>query len=307
MKIKTENVEQELTRLATAILRDPGSWGGWSCLVTRVRPAIQNKIDDQAFVPVREFLASFLQKTEGTSYFCHNAVYVVCRDLPQELLEDVADNVCGISFNGEPLFWAHDLYHFPGDAARFIEHVEHHRNVSEEMLRQQAHPFWHPEKIAKVARGEDIATEEKIFVLERRHHNDAPDQDQKPFERILLVDDDPVILWMVRHALKHECELACASSAQEAFASYEQERPDVVLLDINLPDQDGYQVLHWIMKNDPTACVIMISGHSDMENLVSALQDGACAFIPKPFSKSQLIEAIRSHIGRLSDSGPGEE
>ncbi|HOO82434.1 MAG TPA: response regulator [Alphaproteobacteria bacterium] len=82
-------------------------------------------------------------------------------------------------------------------------------------------------------------------------------KDQKPGAvRVLLVEDDPVTRWMVRSALKKECEFVTAQSANNAFGLYASYQPDVVFLDIDLPDGNGHDVLKWIMRNDPGACVV---------------------------------------------------
>lgn len=300
MKIKDQNTALELARLSSAVLKDPESWEGWTCLAVRVRPALHHKLAPEDFEPVRDFLCSFLAKIEGTSYFFNNAVYVVCRDLPPDLVEDIAGNLCEIAYGHEPLFWAHDFYELSKDPERFVDEVQRRRHISDGEIAQQAHPFWHPEKIGhpENASAPVVQDHSKVFILERAEEDGDDKADsliQKSFKKVLLIDDDPVILWMVRHALKHECELVCASSAEEGFRTYRNFKPDVVLLDINMPDKSGHEVLQGLMTEDPRACVIMLSGHNGMDNLVNALQKGACAFIPKPFSKDKLLDVIRKH------------
>jgi len=122
-----------------------------------------------------------------------------------------------------------------------------------------------------------------------RHPVDAP--------RVLLVEDDPMTRFMVRKAIKNECELATAPEGNKVFSLYASYQPDIVFLDINLPDLNGYDVLEWIMDNDPGACVVMFSGNSDMDNIVSSMGYGAKGFVSKPFSKEKLLHYIHNHTG----------
>ena len=106
---------------------------------------------------------------------------------------------------------------------------------------------------------------------------------------VLLVEDDPVTRWLVRNALKENCDLATAPTANKAFSMYSSYQPDIVFLDVNLPDKNGYEVLNWVMRNDPGANVVMFSSQDSMDNITQALECGARGFIGKPFVKEQLL------------------
>lgn len=113
--------------------------------------------------------------------------------------------------------------------------------------------------------------------------------------KVLLVEDDPVTRWMVRNALKHECDLATVSEGHKAFEMYASYQPDIVFLDINLPDANGYDVLEWIIHNDPGAAVVMFSSNDNLDNIASSMDQGARGFIAKPFLKEQLLHYIHNH------------
>lgn len=110
--------------------------------------------------------------------------------------------------------------------------------------------------------------------------------------RVLLIEDDPVTRWMVRKTLKRDCILATASSAGKAYAAYASYAPDVVFLDINLPDASGHDVLAWIMRNDPGAWVVMFTASNTAEDVSRALGGGARGYIAKPFIKEKLLEYV---------------
>ena len=111
--------------------------------------------------------------------------------------------------------------------------------------------------------------------------------------KVLLIEDDPVTRWMVRCALKDECRFATAATANKAFAICQSYKPDVVFLDIGLPDKNGCEVLEWLMRNDPGVRVIMFTSCQDMNLISSALDIGAKGFLPKPFTKDGFLSYIK--------------
>ena len=113
--------------------------------------------------------------------------------------------------------------------------------------------------------------------------------------KVLLVEDDTVIRWMVDNALKDECDVEYADTANKVFALYPSYAPDIVLLDIGLPDNSGQAVLDWIMRNDPAANVIMVSSKTSADTISSCLEKGAKGFIPKPFVKDDLLHYIQKY------------
>lgn len=116
--------------------------------------------------------------------------------------------------------------------------------------------------------------------------------------KVLLVEDDPVTRWMVRTGLKEECVFATANHVQQAMDLYVSFQPDIVFLDIQLPDGDGYDVLDWIMWHDPGAYVVMFSSHNDLDNIMKSFENGANGFVAKPFIKDTLLHYIQSHKGQ---------
>lgn len=122
---------------------------------------------------------------------------------------------------------------------------------------------------------------------------------------VLAVDDDTF-----QHRLLQEIfsdtniDLICVTSGAEALASLRRQRPDVVLMDIQLPGIDGVEVTRRLkaveqFKNIP---IIMITGHSHKETVVNSLQAGAAGFLVKPFDR----EAVLSRIRNLLKSAPSE-
>ncbi|MEM6781000.1 MAG: response regulator [Pseudomonadota bacterium] len=110
---------------------------------------------------------------------------------------------------------------------------------------------------------------------------------------ILIVEDDPFTQKLVRKALGTFYEVSTASTASQAIQSYVRHAPDVLFLDIGLPDVDGLQVLKRIQELDDNAYIVMLSGNAQKENVVKAVNEGARGFVAKPFPKNKLEAYIQ--------------
>lgn len=123
-------------------------------------------------------------------------------------------------------------------------------------------------------------------------------------DKILVVDDDRTNRWTLVEALRgagyevFEAETVCG-----ALQTYEAERPAAVLLDINLPDGSGLDVLSDIKRKSPEAVVIMVTGEVLAENVITALRGGAYDFIAKPINLDELEITVRNALetGRLRE------
>ena len=116
-------------------------------------------------------------------------------------------------------------------------------------------------------------------------------------EQILVVDDDQMIRWTLREAL-HSWGFTTveASLAAEAVKQFQAELPAAVLLDIDLPDGSGLDVLREIKHEHPEAIVIMITGNVQVDNTISALRGGAYDFIAKPLNLEEIRVTLRNAI-----------
>lgn len=111
----------------------------------------------------------------------------------------------------------------------------------------------------------------------------------------VLVVDDAVIM---RMSLKKIIEKAGhevageAGNGEEALEIYKKLKPDLVTMDITMPDVDGYEGLKLIKEFDSEAKVIMITSIGQKASVIKTLQDGAKGFIVKPFDEEQVIQSI---------------
>lgn len=110
---------------------------------------------------------------------------------------------------------------------------------------------------------------------------------------ILVVDDDQLSRTLVGNVLSKDFKITYAKDGAEALDEYLICAPDVMFLDIGLPDISGHEVLECLFQIDPDAYVIMFSGRKDKENIIRALETGAQGFVGKPFTRNKLFEYIQ--------------
>lgn len=116
-------------------------------------------------------------------------------------------------------------------------------------------------------------------------------------EQILVIDDDQAIRWTLREALlSWGFNPSEAGSVAEGLGLFNAEPPAAVLLDIDLPDGSGLDVLREIKRQNSEVIVIMITGNVQIDNTISALRGGAYDFIGKPISLEELRITIRNAI-----------
>src|SRR5256884_8135694 len=116
-------------------------------------------------------------------------------------------------------------------------------------------------------------------------------------DKILVVDDEKMIRWSLGEALRGwGFEPIEAETGSGALAAFEAESPAAILLDINLPDGSGLDVLRQIRHRQPDAVVIMITANVLVDETIAALRGGAYDFIGKPINLEELHVAIRNGI-----------
>ena len=115
--------------------------------------------------------------------------------------------------------------------------------------------------------------------------------------RILVVDDEQLIRWTLQKSLeKAGYGVLLAETGEEALQKVKEEAPDVVLLDINLPDMDGYKVLEQALKIDPAIIPIMVTALEDVDLVVRAIRLGALDYITKPFDFNKVLLSIEKAL-----------
>jgi DNA-binding NarL/FixJ family response regulator len=117
---------------------------------------------------------------------------------------------------------------------------------------------------------------------------------------VLIIDDHPLIRDGVRKSL-NAAGFNCvgeAGSLKEAIAMIALHNPDVITVDINLPDGNGLEIISWARKNSPTIAIIVLTLDDDLDLVSAASQSGAQAFISKSESAEHLVAAINSVLAQ---------
>jgi len=117
---------------------------------------------------------------------------------------------------------------------------------------------------------------------------------------ILLVDDEPNIVMSLEFLMrKNGYQVGIARNGTEALAAIDQTPYDLVLLDVMMPDVDGYQVCRQLRQRPDRAAtkVIFLSAKSQPADVQKGYEAGADLYIPKPFSTRQLMQKVRELLG----------
>jgi DNA-binding NarL/FixJ family response regulator len=112
---------------------------------------------------------------------------------------------------------------------------------------------------------------------------------------VALVEDDPGVRQRLATVLKHAPGIACVgayASAEEAVRALPQLRPDVVFMDINLPDHDGVWAVQQLSPQLPKSQIVMLTVHDDTDTIFQSLAAGASGYLLKPVQSAELIDAV---------------
>lgn len=122
-------------------------------------------------------------------------------------------------------------------------------------------------------------------------------------KRVLVVDDEKPIADIVQFNLEKEgYEVICAYDGEEALEKVEQTNPDVVLLDIMLPQKDGMEVCREIRKNYNMPIIMLTAKDSEIDKVLG-LELGADDYVTKPFSSRELIARVKANLRRHQHEG----
>jgi two-component system, OmpR family, response regulator len=124
--------------------------------------------------------------------------------------------------------------------------------------------------------------------------------------RLLVVDDEPTILELLSGSLRLAgFEVMTAASGTEAVRAAASGRPDLVLLDVMMPDGDGFEALRRIRSGGGEVPVIFLTARDEVPDRVAGFDEGADDYVTKPFSLDELLGRIRAVLRRTRADGPG--
>lgn len=273
MQIQQDDKKQKLTQLASSIERDPYSWQGWSALHIEMFDAPRRDLE-LAISAAELVIEAYLRGTEGHSYSLDKEhIFVLCKDAPAYVLEQVCEQLAKVAFEKYGVSFRYQAYH---DLAASGS------NFAEIVFNRVSHPLV------------------RTFCVHRsrRQEEQAPGGRRSgsgKLVKVMLVEDDDLTRHMLDVSIKSDCQVMAVDSANRLFSAYSSYRPDIVFLDIGLPDRDGRNVLDWILHHDPGACVVMLSGQDNAENIAGCIEEGAKGFVRKPFARENLMHYIQKY------------
>ncbi len=119
--------------------------------------------------------------------------------------------------------------------------------------------------------------------------------------KIMLVDDAAFMRMMVKNSLAKGgfsgAEFVEAVDGLDAVGKYAAEKPDLVIMDITMPNMDGLQALKKIRESDPSAKVVMCTAMGQESMVVEAIKSGAKDFVVKPFNAERITETVKNILG----------
>ncbi len=131
---------------------------------------------------------------------------------------------------------------------------------------------------------------------------------------VLIIDDEEAIAWALRRAFERErFRVTVAASAEEGLKKARSEPPDVMFLDVRLPGMDGLAALAQLKSAAPTAAIVVITAHGNLDTAVRAVAGGAFDYLAKPFDLAQALDVAHRALTRLeekpshSPTGPHDE
>lgn len=128
-------------------------------------------------------------------------------------------------------------------------------------------------------------------------------------KRILAVDDDVIVLTRISTILRNDYDLVTVNSGMRALRYLELEKPDLILLDIRMVQQDGIETLRKIrnMEECKEIPVIMLTGVENKDIVVESAKLGICDYLLKPFSTTELLKRVRRVFGQEENESENEE
>jgi len=112
--------------------------------------------------------------------------------------------------------------------------------------------------------------------------------------KVLIVDDNDLMRTLLRGILRNESYqiMGEARNGTVALDAIERNKPDIVFLDVMMPEMDGLETLTNIKQKHPEIVVIMITGNPSKENVQESIQGGASGFIIKPFNSAKVLDTL---------------
>lgn len=269
MDLILNEAETQFRGLIDMVSFDNAAWQNWLCLHIEAQGLEDIRLNMDILSYAEAIFEHYLQDYEGQVYFCGSQdLYILGRNIDLEEMREIADQICDGLMISDDRNVQKKIY----DMASGLFELSFHSYDKGEFFKIYSAP---------------TDFEPPLEAIETETQNSCP--------RVLLVEDDETTRWIVRKTLKGLCDFSVAGNAENAMKKMTSFKPDIVFLDIGLPDKSGRDVLKWIKREKIDARVVMFSGHNNLDNILETLREGASGFIAKPFLKENLLHYIHSY------------
>lgn len=234
---------------------------------------------------VLHVLRRYVDEKSSQIFVCHdNDIFVLNRYLTHKRVSEL---LAHLAHKLPPAFppGLADLFEIGVHWAR-LERICDKKIENMALMRMQR-PWHEKESLSKVSRNQVMKTIDVGLIdtlAQRRENRQAPE--------VMIVEDDPFSQRLVRNVLQDKYAHCVSGDGQGALLNYVNRAPDILFLDIGLPDINGHEVLERLFAFDPDAYVVMFSGNGDKDNIIRAVELGAKGFVGKPFTQEKIFQYI---------------
>jgi len=284
MLIIDEAAESKLTK----ILEDIRSQSAMSTarLIHFKLSELKRRVSEEGRKNIIASVQRYIPGNATQLYFCEDGDVIILvqgvakKDIRQ-LIFDIA-----IKFHRPPTDEFAELYDLNAQVNKLLLLVEHKTEKRRKMV----------ESAQKQKETEQTKRKHHAILNHggagEKTHDIAARRRQRGKPELMIIEDDAFSCRLVENVLQKQYPLTALSNAELAIATYVSKAPDVLFLDINLPNVTGHELLEKIISIDPEAYIIMLSGNSDQANIMQAMKNGAKGFIGKPFTSEKLFQYI---------------
>ncbi len=298
MIIIDDTAEERLERALAKLAQNPGLARCIrfdSAAITATNPTLQQGAQQAMIVnTAREYLAD----VDVQIYLCADGdVFLLAHTLPGKaarlFMESIATQ-CSAS-NAADIAAIYQL-------AQQMSAVRFHVDAKQERTRAKLAAVEEQTQIQKNMRtrqailNPDVKAQETENIATRRRQRLAPE--------LMLIEDDSFSSRLVSNVLQRQYHLTILEDTFMALRTYVRLAPDILFLDIGLPNVTGHELLERILALDPDACVVMLSSSADRVNVMRAMEKGAKGFIAKPFTREKIMQYVERcpSIKRLGEN-----
>lgn len=285
MQIVTENAEKQLYGFVEEIRHEANSWECVHIGLSRLQTDMQKKSEEvKEASEYKEIFYRLIESTiyeplkqeDGKVFICaDNDAFVVLKPSSKAILDK--------------LYKLADLFvfeHLRGIYAIYNLGKKHDHVMMLARAKIKVAAMLHIKTLM-----DDDTISAKIFDLEQLEIR-INSRKHRIKNSILLVDDDKRVLEIMRGFVPYDCKCHIAVNGKEAVLKYIQEMPDIVFMDLHMPDMDGIETFSLLKDLDDDVCVVMISASSNPSNVMLAKNVGAVGFMAKPFTEEMLHHYI---------------